>query len=196
VITSGRTNGRALGGVADTFAIRSREPDAFCDDALEPFRTAFAHASWRGRLRRLHAAGRLAPDQGRAAELGISAGQLADSGYRPGVNVWRYMECNRGSKPVVCRAPAETGELPEQISLARRSLGRLRKVGSGVDNTSRRNRRYRSARSTTHVDPTRLMKKADTSTQAITLPLKKSTLAVWSIAKQACSMLGGATIAR
>jgi glycosyltransferase involved in cell wall biosynthesis len=51
-ITSGRTNGRAPGGVADTLAIRSREPDAFCDDALEPFHTAFARASWRGRLRR------------------------------------------------------------------------------------------------------------------------------------------------
>ena len=73
VITSGRTNGRAPGGVADTLRIRSREPDAFCDDALEPFRTAFARALWRGRLRRLHAAGRLALDQDWAAELGISA---------------------------------------------------------------------------------------------------------------------------
>src|SRR5271156_405896 len=63
VITSGRTDGRARGGVADTLAIRSREPDAFCDDALEPFRTAFARASWRGRLRRLHDAGRLALDK-------------------------------------------------------------------------------------------------------------------------------------
>ena len=73
VITSGRTNGRAPGGVADTLAIRSREPDAFCDDALEPFCTAFARASWRGRLRRLHGAGRLALDQDWAAKLGISA---------------------------------------------------------------------------------------------------------------------------
>ena len=63
VITSGRTNGRAPGGVADTLRIRSREPEAFCDDALEPFRTAFARALWRGRLRQLHAAGRLALDQ-------------------------------------------------------------------------------------------------------------------------------------
>jgi GT2 family glycosyltransferase len=49
-ITSGRTDGRAPGGVVDTLAIRSREPDAFCDDALEPFRTAFARrmASTRG----------------------------------------------------------------------------------------------------------------------------------------------------
>ena len=74
VITSGRTNGRAPGGVAETLAIRSREPEAFCDDALEPFRTAFARALWRGRLRRLHAAGRLALDQdwaARARTLGL-----------------------------------------------------------------------------------------------------------------------------
>ena len=59
VITSGRTHGRAPGGVADALAIRSREPDAFCDEALEPFRVAFARAAWRGCLRRLHGAGRL-----------------------------------------------------------------------------------------------------------------------------------------
>ena len=67
-VTSGRTQGRAPGGVADTLAIRSREPEAFCDDALEPFRTAFARAAWRGRLRRLHGAGRLALDQDWAAQ--------------------------------------------------------------------------------------------------------------------------------
>jgi hypothetical protein len=72
VITSGRTHGRAPGGVADTLAIRSREPDAFCDDALEPFRAALARAAWRGHLRRLHGDGRLALDQDWAAKLGIS----------------------------------------------------------------------------------------------------------------------------
>ena len=51
------------GGRRGHSAIRSREPEAFCDEALEPFRTAFARASWRGRLRRLHGAGRLALDQ-------------------------------------------------------------------------------------------------------------------------------------
>ena len=62
-ITSGRTNGRKAGGVADALRIRSRDPEALCDEALEPFRTAFARALWRGRLRRLHGAGRVALDQ-------------------------------------------------------------------------------------------------------------------------------------
>ena len=83
VITSGRTHGRAPGGVADTLAIRSREPDAFCDDALEPFRAASARASWRGRLRRLHAAGRLALDQDWAAKLGISDATSMTSSKSP-----------------------------------------------------------------------------------------------------------------
>jgi hypothetical protein len=78
VITSGRTNGRAPGGVADTLAIRSKEPEAFCDCALETFHTAYARALWRGRLRRLHAAGRLAVDQDWAAELGLSSCDVND----------------------------------------------------------------------------------------------------------------------
>jgi cellulose synthase/poly-beta-1,6-N-acetylglucosamine synthase-like glycosyltransferase len=35
VTTSGRTSGRAPGGVADTLLLRSKEPEAFCDEALE-----------------------------------------------------------------------------------------------------------------------------------------------------------------
>jgi hypothetical protein len=91
VITSGRTNGRAPGGVADTLAIRSKEPEAFCDAALEPFHTAFARALWRGRLRRLHAAGRLARDHDWPAALGLSACDVND------VPVRRCVEHHRES---------------------------------------------------------------------------------------------------
>jgi cellulose synthase/poly-beta-1,6-N-acetylglucosamine synthase-like glycosyltransferase len=51
VLTSGRIYGRAPGGVADTLLLRSREPSAYCDEALEPFRIAIKRAKWRGRLR-------------------------------------------------------------------------------------------------------------------------------------------------
>jgi hypothetical protein len=101
VITSGRTNGRAPGGVADTLAVRSKEPEAFCDAALEPFHTAFARALSRGRLRRLHAAGRLARDHDWPAALGLSACDVNDViKESPFGAAWNIIE-NRGSAPEV-----------------------------------------------------------------------------------------------
>ena len=130
VITSGRTNGRAPGGVADTLAIRSREPDAFCDDALEPFRTAFARASWRGRLRRLHAAGLLALEQEWAAELKISAGDVNDILKESAFGAaWSIIE---DRSPLFVRQLLRPTELPEQIAIARRSLASIRESASGA----------------------------------------------------------------
>ena len=130
VITSGRTHGRAPGGVADTLAIRSKEPEAFCDDALEPFRTAFDRALWRGRLRRLHAAGRLALDQDWAAELGLSACDVNDViKEAPFGAAWNIIE-DRSS--LFARHLLRPAELPEQIAIARRSLRLLREGGSGA----------------------------------------------------------------
>jgi hypothetical protein len=126
VITSGRTNGRAPGGVADTLAIRSKEPEAFCDDALEPFRTAYARALWRGRLRRLHAAGRLALDQD--CRLGLSACDLEDVSRASTFGaLWSIIE---DRSPLLARRPLRPAELPEQIAIAYRSLARLREGGS------------------------------------------------------------------
>lgn len=130
VITSGRTNGRAPGGVADTLAMRSREPDAFCDDLLEPFGTAYARASWRGRLRRLHGAGRLAVDRDWAAKLEISARDVDDiiQGSAFG-EMWRIIEERRA---LFARRLLRPAELPQQISIARRWLAHLREGGSGA----------------------------------------------------------------
>jgi cellulose synthase/poly-beta-1,6-N-acetylglucosamine synthase-like glycosyltransferase len=130
VITSGRTNGRAPGGVADTLAIRSRQPDAFCDDALEPFLTAFARASWRGRLRRLHGAGRLALDQEWAAELRIWPREVNNIiKERTFGAAWSVIE---DRSPLFARHLLRPAELPEQIASARRSLASLREGGSGA----------------------------------------------------------------
>ena len=130
VITSGRTDGRAPGGVADTLAIRSRQPDAFCDDALEPFRTAFARALWRGRLRRLHDAGRLALDQGWMAELGMSTGDVNDIIKEPAFGAaWSVIE---DRSPLFARQLLRPAELPDQITIGRRSLAFLREGGSGA----------------------------------------------------------------
>ena len=130
VTTSGRTNGRAPGGVADTLRIRSRDPEAFCDQALEPFRTAFTRALWRGRLRRLHGAARLALDQEWARELGISARQVEDISKASAFGAaWSMIE---DRSPLFARQLLRPAELPEQISIARRSLARLRKGDSSA----------------------------------------------------------------
>jgi hypothetical protein len=130
VITSGRTNGRAPGGVADTLAIRSKEPEAFCDDALEPFHTAFARASWRARLRRLQGAGRLALDQDWAAEIGISAPDVNDIMKASAFGAaWAAIE---ERSPLFSRRLLRPAELPEQISIARRWLTHLREGRSGA----------------------------------------------------------------
>jgi cellulose synthase/poly-beta-1,6-N-acetylglucosamine synthase-like glycosyltransferase len=132
VITSGRTNGRAPGGVADTLAIRSREPEAFCDNALEPFHTAFARALWRGRLRQLQAAGRLAIDQDWSAQFGLSACDVNDIlKEAPFGAAWTIVE---DRSPLFARRLLRPAELPGQIAIARRSLSLLREAsGAGQD---------------------------------------------------------------
>ncbi len=160
VITSGRTHGRAPGGVADALAVRSREPDAFCDEALEPFRVAFARAAWRGRLRRLHGAGRLALDQDWATKLRISEQKVSNIIQEPTFGAaWSVIE---ERSPLFARQLLRPTELPEQISIARRCLAHLREA-QARDNTSSRNSAYRSARSTTHVGPIRSMKRSAAS---------------------------------
>jgi hypothetical protein len=130
VITSGRTHGRAPGGVADALAIRSREPDAFCDEALEPFRVAFARAAWRGRLRRRHGAGRLALDQDWAAKLGFSPREVNDIIQETAFGAaWGAIE---DRSPLFAQRSLRPTDLPEQISIARRWLAHLRKRGSGA----------------------------------------------------------------
>jgi hypothetical protein len=128
VITSGRTKGRAPGGVADTLLIRSREPDAFCDDFLEPFHAAYGRASWRGRLRRLHRPGRLARDRRWAGELGISAREanaiLEESAFGA---AWALIE---DRSPLFASRLLRPAELPEQIAIALGAVADLRKGGS------------------------------------------------------------------
>ena len=130
VVTSGRTDGRAPGGVAETLRIRSREPDAFCDEALEPFRTAFARAAWRVRLRRLHGAGGLALDQNWVAKLGISPREADDIIQESAFGAaWGAIE---DRSLLFARRLLRPAELPEQIAIARRWLALLREGGSNA----------------------------------------------------------------
>ena len=55
VVVSGRTEGRAAGGMADTIRRRLRVPDRFLDDRLEPARDCARRAALRWLARRAHA---------------------------------------------------------------------------------------------------------------------------------------------
>ncbi len=56
VVTSARTDGRALGGLSDAIRLRG-EPDHACDEMLELTIVTFRRALWRRRLRALWTAG-------------------------------------------------------------------------------------------------------------------------------------------
>ena len=58
VVTSARTDGRALGGLSDAIRLRG-DPDTPCDEALEVAAATLRRASWRARLRHDWKAGRL-----------------------------------------------------------------------------------------------------------------------------------------
>jgi GT2 family glycosyltransferase len=128
VITSGRTKGRAPGGVADTLAVRSREPEAFCDEALEPFRIAFARAAWRACLRRRYGAGHLAINQDWVAKLEIAPHEVGDLIQESAFGaIWAAIESR---SPLFARRLLRPADLPDQISIARRWLAHLRDGGS------------------------------------------------------------------
>lgn len=76
VVTSARTDGRALGGLSDAIRLRG-EPDHPCDEALEVAVAALRRSLWRGRMRADWKAGKL--DQlweGWAARLAVSPTQF------------------------------------------------------------------------------------------------------------------------
>jgi hypothetical protein len=96
-----------------------------------------------------------------AAELGISADDVNDIIKEPAFGAaWSVIE---DRSPLFGRQLLRPAELPEQIAIARRSLASLREATQARDNTSRRNCAYRSARSTTQVDPICSMKRAAAS---------------------------------
>jgi GT2 family glycosyltransferase len=125
VTTSGRLNGRAPGGVADTLRLRSIDPGVFCDDALEPFRVAMRRARWRARLRHLHQTGGVVGNGEWAASLGISPHDARRISCAPTFGVvWSAIE---SASPLLARCALTPAELPRQIAGARRALARLRK---------------------------------------------------------------------
>ena len=124
VITSGRLEGRAPGGAADTMKLRCEVHDSPCDPRLEPFRLAVRRVLWRRRLRLLHLQGRLSDVKRWARPLGFTvaeAGKLAS-----GVTFGAVFAAIEETSPALVFRPLRPVELPGQIRWARYALDALR----------------------------------------------------------------------
>lgn len=131
VTTSGRLNGRASGGVADTLRRRCDEPDAVCDEVLEAFPVAWRRGLWRARLRRLWKEGFLASERGWARGLAIADCEADRIGAVQAFGAaWSAVEA---ASPLLARRPLRPSQLPQQIGRARRAVAALRGLSAPED---------------------------------------------------------------
>ena len=125
VVTSARLKGRAPGGVADTLRLRSKDPDASCDESLEPFHVAIRRAAWRGRLRRQHRSGELETKGEWTRALAVLPREARRIAHAPTFGAaWSVVE---SASPLLARRLLAPADLPGQIAVARRALARLRR---------------------------------------------------------------------
>ena len=122
VTVSGRTMGRAPGGMADTIRRRIRQQDEFTDGSLEPSMDAYRRFDFRRRVRaawQLHSTARTPPVE-LAADLGIPAGVLACmlQGRFFG-SAWADIQA---ASPFLVRRRVRFTDLPNQIAYARQLL--------------------------------------------------------------------------
>ena len=115
VITSGRLQGRADGGMASTLTHRMHHPHAPCDERLEPFDDAVARATWRSHWRSLHRHGRL--DAARIAQdLSIDVAAASDLTALPTFGlIWHEAEC---IAPALARRRLRPDQLPQELRRA------------------------------------------------------------------------------
>ncbi|MEH3145913.1 MAG: glycosyltransferase [Methylobacterium frigidaeris] len=136
VVTSGRLDGRAPGGAADTMRRRCEDPDSPCDRRLEPVGRAVLRFAARRRLRRLHAAGRLDRRWSWAPWLGIRA--EAARAIAPLGTAGAVIAAVEAASPLLAPRPLTPRALPEAIRAARAVLRLLdgagwlrRRIGAG-----------------------------------------------------------------
>lgn len=114
VSVSGRTVGRAVGGMADTIARRIRRQDEYTDVQVEPAVDAYRRYDFRRRLRQAWQKGTFQPEL--PIDLGISPPALAavlDARYFG--EAWA---CVEAATPFLTRRRVRFTELPRQISHA------------------------------------------------------------------------------
>jgi glycosyltransferase involved in cell wall biosynthesis len=122
VTVSGRINGRAAGGMADTIRRRVRQQDEFVDDSLEPAVDAYRRIDFRRRVRSAwheQAAG-CAPAKELATDLGIPGPMFQHLVSKRFFGTsWAEIEVH---SPLLLRRRVRFTELPGQIAYARQLL--------------------------------------------------------------------------
>jgi hypothetical protein len=117
VTVSGRINGRAKGGMADTIRRRMRQQDEFTDESIEPAVDAYRRVDFRRRFRR---AWQTMPDRMLAADLGIPLLTLQVMLEQPFFGAaWAAVDAQ---SPFLIRRRVRFSELPRQIDYARQLL--------------------------------------------------------------------------
>jgi hypothetical protein len=122
VVTSGRLDGRAPGGMAETIRRRMRQQDEYTDDSLEPAVDAYRRIDFRrrvGRAWRRHRAG-LAPAANLSIDLGIPAMRFRTMLNRRYFGAaWQEIE---SCTPFLRRRRVRFADLPHEIAFARQLL--------------------------------------------------------------------------
>jgi hypothetical protein len=115
VTVSGRIQGRASGGMADTIRRRMQQQDEFTDPGLEPSVDAYRRIDFRRRVRFAWRTG--TQEDGLAADLGIPETQLHDLlKSRFFGAAWAGIQQR---SPFLARRRVRFTELPRQIAYAR-----------------------------------------------------------------------------
>ena len=132
VVTSGRLDGRAVGGVADTIRLRCDVPDSPCDDRLERALTFVIRCLWRRTLRRLHVSGRLRATWWWATFLAIPQQKAMRIVQTPFAG--QALAAIEKASPRFAYCPLCPAALPSQIAIGRLLLRGLRagKIFSGA----------------------------------------------------------------
>ncbi|AWN46758.1 glycosyl transferase [Methylobacterium terrae] len=125
VVTSGRLDGRAPGGAADTMRQRCAVPESPCDPRLEPVWRALFRFAWGRRLRRLHAAGRLDRTRLWAPWLRIGREEARRIAGLPTLGA--RLAAIEAESPLLAYRALRPGALPRHIAGARGLLSGLRR---------------------------------------------------------------------
>ncbi|MCJ2063734.1 glycosyltransferase [Methylobacterium sp. J-088] len=124
VVTSGRLDGRAPGGAADTMKLRCQVPESPCDPRLEPVPRALFRFALRRRMKELQSSGRLGRKAPWAPLLGIGTEAARRIANLPTFGA--MLAATEAASPMLRYRPLRPAELPRQILHARAALSLLR----------------------------------------------------------------------